>query len=109
MDKLKSGWAMNREMFSSKARNVFDVAISHRRIMIKLADDVLRGHRFNDDSAILARLESMFTEEEFMACPGLRIDSALIDAAQTDHWYAREKDWGNEYSLDETEVIGDED
>lgn len=91
--KVKGGWAMNRELFSIDARSVFEVAVNHRRLGIVLSDDAIRGVRFNDDVAILARLESMFTEAEFMACPGTRIDSALIDAAQSDHWYTNEKDY----------------
>lgn len=104
MDKIKSGWAMNREQFSDNAKKVLEVAINHRRLELKLPDDALRGLRFNDDDAILARLESMFTEAEFMACPGLRIDSALLEAAQSDHWYQYEKKYDGDYfSSDETE------
>jgi hypothetical protein len=91
--KLKGGWAMDRARFSDHARQVFEFAIPFRREGLKLGDDALWGMRFNDNGSVLARLESMFTEEEFMACPGLRIDSALTDAAQADHWYTHEKDY----------------
>lgn len=107
--KVKGGWTMNREKFSDNARTVLEVAINHRRLGLKLPDDALRGVRFSDDGAILARLESMFTEAEFMACPGLRIDSALIDAAQSDHWYTYEKKYDCDYGpSDETEIDDEE-
>lgn len=104
MGKLTSGWAIDRETFSDAARKVFSVAVNHRREGLRLPDDAERGGRFGDDGAILARLESMFTEAEFMECPGMRIDSALIDAAQSDHWYNHEKD----YEMPEMEIDDDE-
>jgi len=105
--KVKGGWSMNREKFSDHAREVFEFAIPHRRQEVKLGDGALRGTRFNDNGLVLARLESMFTEKEFMVCPGLRIDSALTDAAQADHWYEHEIDYNNEYGRD-CEVDEDE-
>jgi len=95
-----------RIRYSEAAQKVMDIAIDHRRATIQLPPDAVRGARFNDDGAILARLESMTNETEFMACPGLKIDGALLDAAQADGWYATEKDYGHE---GETEIVGDED
>lgn len=105
--KIKSGWAMDREKFSEHARAVFDVAIAHRRANVSLPGEVpqnqrfggsggetLRGARFKDDTAVIARLESMFTEVEFLADVAGRIDYALTDAARSDHWYEFEKDYG---------------
>lgn len=106
--KTKGGWTMDRERFSDEAIKVLEVAIDHRRQGLKLGDDALRGVRFNNNDAILARLESICTESEFMECPGLRIDNALIDAVQSDRWYATEKDYGDEWPSDETEIV-DED
>lgn len=110
MEKVTNGWTMNREKFSPLARSVFEVAVTHRRIGLKLPDDALRGMRFGNDGAILARLESMFTEGEFMACPGTRIDAALIDAAQSDHWYETEKNYEErDYGQSDETEIADED
>jgi hypothetical protein len=110
MDKLKGGWAMDRERFTWSAVDVFNIAVDHRRLGLKLGDDAWRGERFNDDVAILARLESMFTEGEFMECPGARIDAALIDAAQSDHWYTTEKKYDCDYGpSDEMEIAEGDD
>lgn len=98
--KVKGGWTFNRERFSDDARKVFDVAVNHRRLFVKLTNDVLRGSRFNDDEAILARLESMFTEGEFMANTGPCIDKALEDAGQSDWWYKYEKRYDDEHYND---------
>ncbi len=107
---IKGGIALDRVAYSEAARSVFDIAVNHRRLGLKLGDDALRGMRFGSDSGVLARLESMFTEGEFMACPGTRIDAALIDAAQSDHWYTHEKDYEMPECLsDETEIAEDED
>jgi hypothetical protein len=89
--KVQSGWAMDRETFSQLARELMMLMIASRRASIRLPDDTLKGPRFNDNVAILARLESMFTEAQFVVSPGDRIDWALIDAARSDHWYAIEK------------------
>lgn len=106
--KVPGGWSMDRTPFSQVAREVLAAMLNARRLGLRLADDAERGMRFNDDNAILARLESMFTEGEFMACPGLRIDSALTDAAQSDYWYNHEKDYGDD-ETPETEIAEDED
>lgn len=107
--KVEGGWTMDREIFSDDAKKVLAVAINHRRALLQLPGDALRGMRFNDDGAILARLESMFTEAEFMACPGLRIDGALRDAAQSDYWYEHEKRYDCDYGESgETEIADDD-
>lgn len=109
-EKVDSGWTMSREIFSENARKVFDIAINHRRLELKPPNDAMKGVRFHDDRAILARLESQCTEEEFMSCPGMRIDHALVDAAQSDYWYEYEKKYDCEsYFSDETETADEED
>ena len=112
MEKLKGGWAMDRTPFSTLARNVVEVAIGSRRSRAALPDDALADVRFKDDGAILARLESMFSEEEFMADIGPCIDKALLDAARSDYWYTYEKKYEDNYGdvdvPDETEIDGDE-
>lgn len=92
--KIESGWAMYRDLFSEQARRVLDSMIDSQRSALKLPTNTLRGGRFNDNAGILARLESRFSEEEFMGCPGPCIDKALIDAAQSDWWYDTQKDYG---------------
>jgi len=99
------GWTMERKLFSEDARDVFAVAVGHRRAILQLPADTTRGARFNDDESVLVRVESACTEAEFMACPGPSIDRALIDAARSDHWYEVEKDYGT----DETEIADGED
>jgi len=74
-----------------------------------LTGNAERGMRFKDNGAVLARLESMYDEVEFMANPGPCIDHALQDAAESDYWYHHEKKYDCDYGpLDETE-IADED
>ncbi|HWY35841.1 MAG TPA: hypothetical protein VNX68_14455 [Nitrosopumilaceae archaeon] len=91
--RLNGGWSPQRIRFSKEAVNRFYLIVNGCRSIISLPGEALRGSRFNDDWSILARLESMLDEEEFMQCPGASIDKALIDAAQTDYWYAKEKDY----------------
>lgn len=74
------------------------------RLWLPLNGDTLRGYRFKSDELVFLRLESMYAESEFMKCPILCVEHALLDAASADYWYEREKDYGSE----ETEVI-DED
>jgi len=95
--KIIGGVVANRQTFSDKSQSVFDIAIDHRRnVVILVGTDTLRGRRFKDDANILMRVESACSEIEFMACPGLWIDAALLDAARADWWYERDKDYGNE-------------
>jgi hypothetical protein len=105
--KLKGGWAMDREKFSPLACELMALMIDNRRASLRLPDDALQGPRFKDSTAILARLESMFTEAEFVVAPGEKIDAALIDAARADHWYTYEKEYdtydGYEEHKQETE------
>src|ERR1700690_3542251 len=108
--KVPGGWSMDRVLFTEAARKVFEIAVDHRRQGLKLPDDTLRGVRFNDNGAILARLESMFSEAEFMECPGTRIDAALIDAGQSDYWYSYEKKYDCDYGPEpETEIAEGDD
>jgi hypothetical protein len=102
--KVSSGWAMDRERFSRDAVHLFNLAIDRSRVMIKLPSDTLNGIRFYNNNDILARLESRFTEKEFMSNVGPCIDKALIDAAQSDYWYTYEKDYGMD-DADEVESI----
>lgn len=55
--------------------------------------DAMIGERFKSDDAVYVRLESMYAEGEFMRCPRASVEGALIDAAQSDYWYANEKDY----------------
>jgi len=97
---------MERVHFSEIAQKTLDIMIDYHRLGILLPDDATKGPRFINDEAILARLESNYTEAEFMACPGLTIDKMLIDAAQADRWYEVEKRYDDDYCLaDETEIV----
>jgi 2,4-dienoyl-CoA reductase-like NADH-dependent reductase (Old Yellow Enzyme family) len=108
MEKLKGGIAMNRIRFHWPVVDVFNIAVDHRRLSIRLSGNTLRDSRFADNMAILARLESMFTEVEFMVNVGPCIDKALEDAAQADWWYQNEKQYYDYDSQCETEITDDE-
>src|SRR5882762_3032683 len=107
-NKCKSGWLLNREQFSGAAILLLYGHLDYRRHAVALPYDAVKGHRFNDDVDTLARLESMFSETQFMACPGARIDAALLDAARADWWYSQEKSYDDDERSNETE-IADED
>lgn len=85
--KVKSGWATNREVFARHTLDVFEFTVAYRRQMFEVSENTLKGFRFNDDGSIRARLESMFTEIEFLANVGPCIDKALDDASRSDWWY----------------------
>lgn len=99
------GITFERKLFSEDARDVFIIAVEHRRTILQLPVDAMKGSRFNSDEAVLARVESACREAEFMACPGPHIDAALTDAARSDFWYAHEKRYDDYCYADET---GDE-
>ena len=109
--KIGGGIDLNRAAFSEEARKIVNIAIDHRRDNVELGGDTYRGQRFWDDRMVLARLESMFSEVEFMACPGRCIDKALIDAAQSDYWYLHEKRYDDEHYGEppETEIADEGD
>lgn len=104
METIRGGISVMRIKFSDFARAVFETAIDHRRAEIKLPPDASRGVRFNDDTSVLVRLESMFTEDKFMGCPGATLDAALTNAAQSDYWYDYEKDYEWPSGNDDCEV-----
>jgi hypothetical protein len=99
---------MERKLFSEDARDVFAIAVEHRRTMLQLPVDAMRGTRFSSDEAVLVRVESACTEAQFMACPGPSIDAALIDAGRSDFWYAHEKRYDDYCYADETEIVDEE-
>lgn len=105
MDKIKSGWVMDRKPFGDIARAVFLSCVDIERTFAIMPMDAMKGLRFNDNAAVLARVESYCTEIEFLGCPGPKIEEALIDAAKSDWWYQFEKDYGT----DETEIAEDDD
>jgi len=108
---LKGGMSMNAPKYSEPVRRFAVEQIKNRRpLMVELSGDAIRGVRFNDDNGVVARIESNYTEEEFMACPGPVVDAMLIDAAQSDHWYTFEKRYedGDDYGPDSDEENDDE-
>ena len=106
--KIAEGVYVNRATFSEYARKVFDIAVNHRRSLIVLPSNTDRGLRFNDNTHILSLLESMVTETEFMACPGLAIDGSLIGAARSDFWYVNEKEYDGDSYEDEEDIDCDD-
>lgn len=91
--KTASGIFVGRKPYSPHARNVFDIAISHRRTLITLPEGTQQGIRFVDNSHVLTLIESSFTEAEFLECPGNVIDEGLIGAAKADYWYQNDKNY----------------
>jgi hypothetical protein len=106
---INGGIDLQRKPYSTHAKDIFDIAIDHRRSGLVLPSNASKGARFNDNTSVLARLESMSTENDFIKCPGIRIDSALIDAASSDYWYQTEKKYDYEYyESEETEIVDEE-
>ena len=88
------------------ARYAFE-QIENRRPLVDIGADAERGVRFKDNRSVLIRLESNFTEEEFMADTVGTVDAMLIDAAQSDYWYTFEKKYEDDY--DETNDDSEQD
>lgn len=65
----------------------------------------MAGLRFKDDSTVMWRLESMFTDEQFGLDPVGCVDKALHECAMSDYWYEVEK----KYEDEDTEVPTDDD
>lgn len=106
---LRGGWTIDRIAYSPiwqhTARELIPVV---RRTLDDLPSDALQGIRFRDNESILVRVESMFSEPEFMTSPRACISAALVDAARSDYWYANEKDYGDEPELPEIEFDSDD-
>ena len=93
MEIIKGGMRIGAANYIEPVQRFAIGEIRNRRDSIPLPKDTLRGGRFNNDEAILWRLESNYTEEEFMSCPGLAVDAMLIAAAGSDWWYTYEKEY----------------
>jgi len=100
METIKSGWTFDRIRYQPAVERFARRTIDERRPFVALPAEAERGARFNSDDAVYARVESNYTEEEYMSCPGLATDAMLIDAARSDWWYSNEK----EYDMPETEI-----
>lgn len=87
--------------YTTGLREVALELIPYTREAIALPSGAIKGSRFNDSMAVLWRLESMFSEDDFVHDPIGTISSALLDAAKSDYWYTQEKDWGAEDDTDE--------
>lgn len=79
--------------YSEWAQKVFALAVAHQRTVIQLPKFAKEGNRYTRDEAILARVESNYTEAEFMACPSIAVETMLLDAAQADWYYDNEKEY----------------
>src|SRR5882672_2583521 len=100
MKLIKGGWIFDRARYQPAVERFARQLIDERRPFLILPNEAERGVRFNSDDAVMARIESNYTEEEYMSCPGLATDAMLLDAARSDSWYAHDKDYGT----DETEI-----
>src|SRR5258708_37516976 len=86
MEIKKGDWRFDRVVYSASVLHFLTAEIENRRPFIVLPMEVERGARFNDDGAVIARIESNYTEEEFMACPRLYFVNMLFYAAKSDYW-----------------------
>jgi hypothetical protein len=76
------------------------------RECFQVTGDAIKGWRFSNDGAVFDRLESMFSEEDFLMFPTERLNAALLDAAQSDHYYTYEKEY--DYHEEESEESTDD-
>src|SRR5262245_30685723 len=89
-----NGFRSDRTEFSDMARFQFFSLVGPCRQTLELPLGSIRGIRFNDDWNVFFRLESAYSEAEFLTRPHEAVNDALLDAASADHWYEREKVWG---------------
>lgn len=101
MEIVKGGWTFDRVPYQPAVRRFISHLAQGQRQLITLSDYAERGARFNSDDALIARLESHYSEEEFMACPRLAINIMLDDCAKSDYWYEHEKTYEDAYSENE--------
>lgn len=94
-------YTLERTPYSPKAREIAYDLIPKLRDNVELpGSDVLQGIRFKDDDSVFIRLESMTKEGEFMTRPRACVTAALIEAARSDYWYEKEKDYEMELPTD---------
>lgn len=104
--KLPGGLDMNAVRFAEDVRQVVLDLLPHARLVVVLPDEAERGSRFNNNETTLWRIESMFSEDDFLREPLKTIEAALVDAAKSDYWYTHEKDWGYPEIEDDSESEG---
>jgi hypothetical protein len=105
--KLQGGMDMEAGKYEPEIQALALELIGHTRDVVKLPSDAEKGARFNNTTEVLWRLESMFTEDDFLGDTIHTIELALLDAAKADYWYANEKEWDTEVVQDEYEFQGD--
>jgi hypothetical protein len=107
MEIVKGGIITNPPKYSLLMSKEAYKLIEDLRSIVILPKNTERGPRFNNNDMVLLRLESNFTEGEFMKCPGLTVISMLIDTAAADYWYSHEKQYDD--LEDETGSMDDND
>lgn len=105
--KLNSGIDMNAVKYAADVREVVVSLIGHARDVVKLPAEAEKGLRFYHTEGVLARVESMFSEDEFIHDPLVAVNAALIDACKADYWYSHEKEWDMIQEEDEYEWESD--
>lgn len=101
--KIPGGMSANAVKYHDDVRQVALSLIGHARVVVALPMEAERGVRFNYTEGVLWRLESMFSEDEFLREPLQSVDGALIDAARSDWHYTHEKEYDFEYEVEEWE------
>lgn len=97
---MTNGWRPDRVKWGLRASITFLKLVASVRTEFRnaLAAGKLAGHmcggRFRDNRRLVIRMQSGFTEAEFLLEPELIIYDALKDCASADHWYTYEKEWG---------------
>lgn len=101
----RGGMRFDAAKYIEPVRRLAIEEIRNRRESLELPKETIRGARFKSDEGVLWRIESNYTEEEFMGCPRVAVDTMLIDAAESDWWYTYEKDYGDEdYGGDDDDI-----
>lgn len=54
---------------------------------------VFCGGRFEDNDSLAARIEHVTDEADFLLHPVEWVRAAILDCAESDHWYAFEKEY----------------
>ena len=73
------------------------------RQAVVFSNDMEDGMRFRDDAYVLATLETLATQKEFLKFPMTCVDEALEEAAKSDHWYNQEKVYDQDHDIDNYE------
>lgn len=85
------------QAMSTSQKLAMDVITNTQRpfmqVLMEKQAGVYFGVRFNDNRSVLLRILSVVPVEVMMKNPIEWVRAALIDCANSDHWYMFEKQW----------------